>query len=95
MLILAEEVHAFEEENEMVRRVPGGPGATTPYDWEGMMVALIHRIHEQGLPGTQAELVAEMQDWFADQSDGRKIPDSRSIRRRVTPVWKKLRGEGS
>jgi hypothetical protein len=36
-----------------------------------------------------------MQDWFADQTDGRKIPDSRSIRRRVTPVWKKLRGEDS
>ena len=28
--------------------------------------------------------VAEMQDWFADQTDGRKIPDSRSIRRRVS-----------
>lgn len=64
MLILAEEVHAFEEDNEMVRRVTSGPGATTPYDWEGMMVALIHRIHERGLPATQAELVAEMQDWF-------------------------------
>ena len=95
MMIMADEVHAFEEENEMVRRVTSGPGATTPYDWEGMMVALIHRIHERGLPATQAELVAEMQDWFADQTDGQKIPDSRSIRRRVTPVWKKLRGEGS
>jgi len=95
MMILTEEVHVFEEENDMVRRVAAGPGATTPYDWDGMMVALIHRIHEQGLPATQAELVAEMQDWFADQSDGRKIPDSRSIRRRVTPVWKKLRGEGA
>lgn len=30
MLILAEEINAFEEE--------------TPYDWEGMMVAQIHRI---------------------------------------------------
>ena len=93
MLILAEEVHGFEEENEMVRRVATGPGATTPYDWDGMMVALIHRIHEQGVPATQAELIADMQDWFADQSDGKKIPESRSIRRRVTPVWKKLRGE--
>jgi hypothetical protein len=33
-----------------------------------MMVALIHRIHDRGLPSTQAELVAEMQDWFADQT---------------------------
>ena len=95
MLILAEEVHAFEEENEMVRRVRSGPGATTPYDWEGMMVALIHRIHEHGLPATQAELVTEMQDWFADRSDGKKMPDSRSIRRRITPIWRALRREES
>lgn len=93
MLILTEEVHAFEEENDMVRRVASGPGASTPYDWEGMNVALIQRIHERGLPATQSELIAEMQDWFADQSDGTKIPDSRTIRRRITPVWKALRHE--
>ena len=34
MLILAEEVHAFEEDNDMVRRGGGGgsPGAASPYD---------------------------------------------------------------
>ncbi|MBK5945629.1 hypothetical protein CCR83_03980 [Rhodobacter veldkampii DSM 11550] len=93
MLILAEEVHAFEEENDMVRRVAAGPGAATPYDWEGMNIALIVRIHDHGLPATQAELVAEMQDWFADRSDGKKMPDSRSIRRRITPIWRALRRE--
>ena len=93
MLILAGEVHAFEEENDMVRRVASGPGVTSPYDWEGMNVALIQRIHNQGLPATQGELVAEMQDWFADQSDGKKMPDSRSIRRRITPIWKGLQRE--
>ena len=72
-----------------------GPGVTTPYDWEGMMVALIHRIDDRGLPSTQAELVAEMQDWFADRSDGKKMPDSRSIRRRITPIWRALRREES
>jgi hypothetical protein len=91
MLILAEEVHSFEEDNDMVRRGGGGPGATSPYDWEGMLVALILRLHEKGLPSTQAELVTEMQDWFADQSDGAKIPDDRTIRRRITPIWTSLR----
>ncbi len=90
MLILAEEVHGFEDKNDMVRRVASGPGVTSPYDWEGMNVALIQRIHNQGLPPTQGELVAEMQDWFADRSDGKKMPDSRSIRRRITPIWKGL-----
>jgi len=93
MLILAEEVHAFEEENEMVRRVVARPGASTIYNWDGMIVALVRRIHDHGLPATQTELIAEMQDWFADQSDGRKIPDSRSIRRRITPIWRALRKE--
>ena len=93
MLILAEEVHAFEEENDMVRRVAAGPGASKSYDWEGMTVALMLRIHDHGLPATQAELVAEMQDWFADQTDGKKMPDSRSIRRRITPIWRALRRE--
>ena len=93
MLILAEEVHGFEDENDMVRRVASGPGVTSPYDWEGMNVALIQRIHNRGLPATQSELVAEMQDWFSDRSEGKKMPDSRSIRRRITPIWKGLHEE--
>lgn len=48
MMIMADEVHAFEEENEMVRRVAAGPGAATPYDWDGMNIALIVRIHDHG-----------------------------------------------
>ena len=90
MMIPADEVHAFEEDNDMVRRVAAGPGATSPYNWDGMMVALIQRIHDRGVPETQSELVTDMQDWFADQSDGAKIPDSRTVRRRLTPVWKML-----
>lgn len=59
----------------------------------GVQAALIVRIHDRGLPATQAELVAEMQDWFADRSDGKKMPDERSIRRKVTPIWRALRRE--
>lgn len=93
MVIMADEVHAFEEDNDMVRRVSGGPGASTPYDWEGMNIALIVRIHDRGLPATQSDLVSEMQEWFAERSDGKKMPDSRSIRRRITPIWRALRRE--
>lgn len=93
MMIMADEVHAFEEDNDMVRRVAGGPGASTPYDWEGMNIALIVRIHDRGLPATQSDLVSEMQEWFAERSDGKKMPDSRSIRRRITPIWRALRRE--
>lgn len=94
MMILASEVHDFEEENDMVRRSGGGSGQASPYDWDGMNIALIQRIHDHGLPPTQTELIAEMQDWFADRSGGAKMPDSRSIRRRITPIWRALKREG-
>ena len=77
----------------MIRRVAVGPGVATSYDWEGMNIALIVRIFDHGLPDTQAELVSEMQEWFSDRSDGRKMPDSRSIRRRITPIWRALQRE--
>ena len=93
MVIRAEEVHAFEDEHDMGRRVAAGPGASTTYDWEGMNIALILRIFDHGLPDTQADLIAEMQEWFSDRSEGKKMPDSRSIRRRVTPIWRALRRE--
>ena len=93
MMIRAEEVHAFEDEHEMGRRVAAGPGASTSYDWEGMNIALILRIFDHGLPDTQADLVAEMQEWFSDRSAGKKMPDSRSIRRRIKPIWRALRRE--
>ena len=85
MPILAEEVFGFEDDHDMVRRAATSTNGASPYDWEGMNVALSQRIHDRGLPATQADLIAEIQHWFADQSDGTKMPDSRSIRRRITP----------
>jgi hypothetical protein len=49
-VIMAEEVHAFEDENDIIRRVAAGPGVSTSYDWEGMNIALIRH------PGAQFRL---------------------------------------
>ncbi len=92
MIILGDEVQKFEDDHDLLRRVVGGTGTSSPYDWNGMMIAVFRRIHEQGIPDTQAALVGEMQDWFAQQSDGGQMPDERSIRRRITPIWRALRG---
>lgn len=90
LLIPGQQVQKFEDDHELMRRVAGGPGSTPRYDWEAMTSALIVRIHEKGLPATQAELIADMQDWFAEQSADGQVPDERSIRRRVSAVWKTL-----
>jgi hypothetical protein len=93
LLILNADVDRFEDEHNLLRRSPGnsGPGSESRYDWDGMTLAVIRRIHDQGLPATQTELVAEMQDWFAQTSETGLMPDERSIRRRITPIWRTLR----
>ncbi len=88
LLIAGQQVQRFEEKNQLFPRVSGGSGSVSPYDWEGMLQALTLRIHEKGLPASQGELVAEMQEWFVAQSEGGEVPDERSIRRRITPVWR-------
>ena len=90
LLIAGQQVHRFEEKNELFRRISGSNGSTSPYDWEGMLQAVALRIHERGLPASQGELVAEMQEWFVTHSNGNEVPDERSIRRRITPIWREL-----
>ncbi len=91
--IAGHEVLRFEEEHDLLRRVGGGTGSASTYDWEGMYVTVIQRVHEKGLPATQSELVAELQDWFAEVAQNGEVPDESTIRRRVRPIWRKLRGE--
>lgn len=90
LLITGQQVQKFEDDHELMRRIAGGTGSTSPYDWDGMMSALIVRVHEKGLPATQSELIEDMQAWFAEQSADGQFPDERSIRRRISAVWKTL-----
>ncbi|MGI3211838.1 hypothetical protein ACROSR_12055 [Roseovarius tibetensis] len=92
LLISGEDVLRFEDEYDLMRRIGGGTGALSPYDWEGMYVAMIKRIHEHGLPATQAELIGELQEWFADVAENGEVPEESTIRRRLRPFWRALRG---
>ena len=93
LLISGQDVLRFEDEHDLLRRIGGGTGALSPYDWEGMYVAMIKRIHEEGLPATQAELIGELQEWFANVAENGEVPDESTIRRRLRPFWRALRGE--
>ena len=54
---------------------------------------MIKRIHEHGLPATQAELIGELQEWFGNVAESGDVPDESTIRRRLRPFWRALRGE--
>lgn len=92
LLIMAKDVQKFEAEYDLLRRPTAHIGSTARYDWDGMYVALMVRIHDQGLLATQAEWLGELQEWFVANGDGAEVPDERTIRRRFTPIWKVLRG---
>ena len=91
LLILASEVCEFEIAHGLAKRAADPGGAPSRYDWEGLYISQMVRLHEDGLPATQGEWVAEVQDWFATTSPGREIPDESTIRRRLTPIWRALR----
>ena len=93
LLISGQDVLRFEDDHDLLRRIGGGTGSLSPYDWEGMYVTLLKRVHEHGLPETQAELIGELQDWFADVAENGDVPDESTIRRRLRPFWRALRSE--
>lgn len=93
LLISGHDVLRFEEDYDLLRRIGGGTGSRSPYDWEGMYVTMIQRIHDRGLPATQAELIGELQEWFANVVENGEVPDESTIRRKLSPFWRALRGE--
>jgi hypothetical protein len=93
LLISAEDVRRFEDDHNLLRRTGGGTGSITNHDWEGMYLAVIRRIHERGLPATQTEFVEELQDWFVEMAENGVVPDESTIRRRLRPIWRALRGD--
>jgi len=90
LMVLADEVYQFELLNGMANRWTDPGGAPSRYDWEGLYVALIRRVHFHGLPATQAEWIADAQAWFAEKSRNGEVPDESTIRRRLGPIWKSL-----
>ncbi|MCA3446544.1 MAG: hypothetical protein INF93_07485 [Rhodobacter sp.] len=91
LVILKSEVRRFEAEYELFRAPHGGKGPERKYDWDAFYVELIKRVHFQGVPEKQAELVEEMTEWFGRRSDTGDGPDSSTVRKRVAPVWRMLK----
>ena len=91
LMLVADEVQKFEEERDVMRRPVASPGAVPRYDWEGVNIMLFQRINDRGLPATQGELIAEVQDWFAQNSPTGEIPEESTTRKKIAPIWRALR----
>ena len=92
LMFPAEAVRSFDEERDHVHRPSHGIGASPRYDWEAMTVWLFKRLNEQGFPASQAALIAEVQDWFAVYSKTGDVPEDSTIRKRIAPIWRAVRG---
>lgn len=90
LLVRSKQVLKFEEAHDLLRRVSGGTGSASPYDWDGMTKAFLIRVHERGIPASKAEMIGDIQDWFVAHSNGDDVPSERTIRRHVDDLWKML-----
>jgi hypothetical protein len=82
-------LHVPEASGEVTARRRAGPGVPPRHDWDAFYGALTRRIHDHGVPATQAELVRDMLAWF-EARDVVHAPDESTIRRKITPVWREL-----
>lgn len=91
VMITAADLEEFEEAHSLVTKRVAPGGSTSKWDWDGFYTALIRRIHHDGLPDTQRELVSEMQGWFERRSANGEAPDESTIRRKISALWNELR----
>jgi hypothetical protein len=66
----------------------GQSGAPARYDWNAFAGAVARRVHDEGMPASQGELVRDMLDWFAASG---AVPDESTVRRRVQALWAVLK----
>lgn len=92
LLVPGQDVQRYEDERDLLRRSAHSAGSTPRYDWDAMYAWLFKRINDDGLPESQAALVAELQNWFIRNAKSGKIPDDSTIRKRIIIIWRILRG---
>ena len=62
-------------------------GALPQYDWDAFWVEAAASLHNDGLPGSQAEMIRRMEGWFAARG---QFPEKTTIRRKVSQLWRRL-----
>ena len=88
---MADDLRKVDDDVDRRRRPVIPPGATPRFDWDGAMIMLFCRFNDRGIPATQVELIAEVQDWFAQNSPTGEIPEESTTRKKIAPIWRALR----
>ena len=91
LLLMAVDMGRFADDPDHTRRPASPPGAASRYDWDGAIIMLFCRFNDRGIPATQVELIAEVQDWFAQNSPTGEIPEESTARKNIAPIWRALR----
>lgn len=91
LLVTAKAAQRFEDEYDPLHRIHVSPGRSSRHDWDGMFQALMIRLFEHGLPVSQADFVAEGQEWFVARTKDGSVPDESQIRRKLSPIWRALK----
>lgn len=93
LLVRYNEVVRFETENAIIDNPAsgegpsrGGPGAPTRFDWDGFWVEACRRVHDEGLPGSQAAMIRDLLDWF--DNNGPTVPEQSTVKKKVSRLWK-------
>ena len=88
----------FEEEHDLLRRVGGGAASVSPYDWDGMYMTIILRVHEKGLPAIQSDPSAQLSNAVFATKAGQHDPDlllgRMQLARRTPDILHDLLGRG-
>jgi hypothetical protein len=67
---------------------PNSGGRPRKWDWEEFWLEVCVRVHEDGLPATQADMVGRMQEWFVQKCGDH--PAESEIKRRLSKLWHRL-----
>ncbi len=81
------QINIQEDEAAPLRR----RGRPAQYDWDAFWIEVCRRMHEEGLPETQAPLVENMAEWFTDR--GEENIDPRTIEKKISKLFQVLRPE--
>jgi hypothetical protein len=64
-----------------------GGGRPRKHDWDRFYIEIIARVALKDLPNTQAKLIKEMTQWFADKN---KEPSPSEIKKRISEIYHRV-----